>query len=393
MRQLQIALVAGSLVLATPSFACTNTGDFGQWLQNFKAEAASAGIKPLVIDESFSGVKLDQSVLASDRAQHNFALDFLAFSSKKVVPYRITQGRALLNSNAGLFKRIEQTYGVPGEVLTAFWGLETDFGQVMGNTPTIQALTTLAYDCRRPELFRGELMSALRLVQKGDQTPNKMKGAWAGELGQLQFIPSKYDEFGVDFDGDGKRDVIKSKADALASAAHMLQNAGWKAGEPWLREVRVPKEMDWAQARIGNRLPIAEWGRMGVMTPNGSPVKGGGVAALLLPMGRNGPTFLAYPNFDAILEWNESTVYSTTAAYFANRLAGAPAIHAGNAPVKSLSKAETASLQSKLRAKGFTITKVDGIIGNETRDAVRKVQQELGLPADGYPDQTLLSRL
>lgn len=394
MRHLNSIIFLGGLLLGSQAFAaCKPTEDFATWLDGFKVSAAAAGIKPEVVDSALAGMKPDPVVIQRDRSQQTFAQDFLGFSAKKVVPYRLNMGRQLLKKNAALFSRIEQQYGVPGEVLSAFWGFETDFGQNTGSMSTLRSLMTLAHDCRRPELFRGELLSALMLVQKGDLVPGKMRGAWAGELGQLQLLPSRYDQYAVDFDGDGHRDLIHSKADALASAAHMLQNSGWQAGQPWVREVKVPADMDWSQARLDNKLPVSEWASKGVKDADGSPLSGGGLAALLLPMGRNGPAFLAFHNFDVFLKWNESTVYSATAAYFATRLAGAKPVRSGNAPVRPLSMSQTRTLQSKLKARGLPITKVDSIIGEETRNAVRQVQQELGLPADGYPDALLLGHL
>ncbi len=394
MRHLNAIMLVGSLLLAPQAFAaCQTTEDFGKWLDGFKVSASAAGVKPSVLDAALGGLTPDKSVVQRDRSQQVFAQDFLSFSAKKVVSYRLSKGQALLRQNAGLFRRIEQQYGVPGEVIATFWGLETDFGANNGNMPTLRSLMTLAYDCRRPELFRQELLDALMLVQKGDLTPAEMRGAWAGELGQMQLLPSRYNEYAVDFDGDGHRDLIRSKADALASAAHMLQSAGWQAGQPWIREVKVPAEMDWSQARLDNRQSLSEWAAQGVKNADGSPLSGSGSAALLLPMGRNGSAFLAFPNFDVFLKWNESTVYSATAAYFATRLAGAKPMHAGNAPVRTLSMSQVRDLQAKLKARGLPISKVDGIIGEETRDAVRKVQQELGLPADGYPDVPLLGHL
>ena len=388
------SLVLLSCLATTPVWAdCSPTQSFPDWLQGFKAEALAAGLKPVVLEDALGGMTPDQSVIQRDRSQQTFALDFLSFSGKKVVPYRLSKGKELLRSNAALFHRIETTFGVPGEVLVAFWGLETDFGANTGDMPTLRSLATLAWDCRRADLFRTELLHALWLVQKGDLTLAKMRGAWAGELGQLQLLASRYDQYAIDFDGDGKRDLIHSKADALASAAAMLKNAGWNAGEPWLKEVKVPREMDWSQARLDNKLSVTEWGAQGVTTVDGGQIAGKGMASLLLPMGRNGPAFLAFHNFDVFLAWNESTVYSTTAAYFATRLEGAPALRVGNAPVDSLGMGETKVLQDKLRARGYPVTKVDGIIGEETRNAVRKVQQELKLPADGYPDHALLSKL
>lgn len=387
--------LSGVLLLAltsTSALACSNNTNFDEWLQGFKTEAASAGVKPALLDQVLSGMKPDPAIIQRDRSQQSFAMDFITFANKKISPGRLAKGRSLLQLNAGLFKRIENDFGVDPAVLTAFWGLETDFGAVTGDYPILNALVTLAYDCRRPEKFRPELIHALMLVQKGDLTPSQMRGAWAGELGQLQLLASRYDEHAIDYDGDGHRNLIKSKADALASAAVMLKEAGWRAGEPWLQEVKVPAQMDWAQARLDNKQPITTWAAQGVTNAHGGALKGSGSAALLLPMGRNGPAFLAYPNFDVFLAWNDSTVYSLTAAYFAARLAGAAPMRLGNGPVHALTMSQTKQLQAKLQAKGFAITKVDGMIGEETRSAVRKVQQELNLPADGYPDNALLAR-
>lgn len=179
----------------------------------------------------------------------------------------------------------------------------------------------------------------------------------------------------------------------MASAANLLKVNGWRAGEPWLQEVKVPAAMDWSLARLNSRLPLEDWAVQGVKDADGSALSGSGTAALLLPMGRHGPAFLAFPNFEVFLQWNESTVYATTAGYFATRLAGAPVMRQGNAPVKLLTVAQTKQLQAKLQAQGQAISKVDGIIGEETRDAVRQVQQKLGVPVDGYPDTELLARL
>ncbi|WP_038139975.1 lytic murein transglycosylase [Thiothrix lacustris] len=385
---LGVSLLSGSLAQAE----CTSP-NFSDWLQELKTEAIAAGIKPNVWDSTLAGLTPDPAVIKRDRSQQVFAQDFMSFANKKVSGNRLALGKAKLKNQAALFKRIEESYGVPAPVLTALWGLETDFGAVTGDFSTLRSLVTLAHDCRRPEQFRPELLGALQLVQKGDLKPAKMRGAWAGEIGQLQFMASSYDRYAVDFDGNGHRELIHSSADALASGANMLKSSGWRSGEPWLQEVKVPAKMDWSQARPGNKLAVEEWASQGVRDADGSPLSGNGSAALLLPMGRNGPAFLTYPNFDVFLQWNDSTVYSATAAYFATRLAGAGAMRKGNAPVPVLSVEQTKQLQSKLQVQGLGISKVDGIIGEETRQAVRQVQQKLGLPVDGYPDPELLARL
>jgi len=388
-----ILLLSGLLLSGSALAECQNTGNFTQWLNGFKQQATASGIPANIVNGALNNVKFDPSVVQRDRSQSVFAQTFLEFSAKKVNPYRLRNGQKKIQENRALFQRIEKQFGVPAPVLTAYWALETDFGAVTGNFPTLQALATLAYDCRRGDFFRNELMHALNIIQKGDMPATQMQGAWAGELGQLQFLPSGYDKHAVDYDGDGRRDLIRSKEDALASAASLLRQYGWQRNQAWLLEVKVPQQMDWSLARLGNKLPLAQWTKQGVTELSGRPLRPAGTAELLLPMGRNGPAFLAFPNFDVMLRWNESTVYSITAAYLATRFAGAGQVRNGNAPVQSLSMDQVKVLQSKLKARGFAVTKIDGIIGEETSGAVRKLQQQLGLPADGYPDPALLQRL
>ena len=240
----------------------------------------------------------------------------------------------MLKKNAGTFAKIQQKYGVPGPVLVGFWGLETDFGKVMGNMETLRSLATLAFDCRRPDEFTEQLLDALRVIQRGDLSPIEMRGPWAGEVGQFQFVPSVYYKYAVDFDGNGRRDLITNTPDALASAANYLDGLGWKPGQPWLEEVRVPANMDWDPGRRHHQEAARLSGRRQACTyANGKPMPADNMPVrLALPMGRLGPAFLAYPNFDVYLEWNQSLVYSTTAAYYATRLAGAPALNPGHAP-------------------------------------------------------------
>lgn len=394
MRLLTSAFLLGSLLVSGSALAeCRNTGNFNQWLNGFKQQAISSGIPANIVNGALNNVRFDASVIKRDRSQQVFAQTFLEFSGKKVNNYRLNNGRKHLQNNARLFQRIEQQFGVAPPVLAAYWALETDFGAVTGNYPTLQALATLAYDCRRSALFSNELMHALRIIQRGDMRAAEMKGAWAGELGQLQFLPAGYDKHAVDYDGNGRRDLIRSKEDALASAANLLKQYGWQPRQPWLLEVRVPKQMNWSLARMGNKLPLTQWTQQGVTEISGRSLKPGGIAALILPMGRNGPAFLAFPNFDVMLKWNESTVYSTTAAYLATRFSGAGPVRRGNGPVQKLSIGQVKQLQSKLQARGLRITKIDGIIGEETRAAVRAMQQQLRLPADGYPDMNLMGRI
>lgn len=394
MRQIIPTLFLSGLLLSGTALAeCRNTGNFNQWLNNFKQQAINSGIPANLVNNALHNIRFDPGIIQLDRTQNTVSQTFLQYSATKANPYRLRNGIRKMQEDRPLFQRIERQFGVPASVLTAYWALESDFGNVTGNVHTLTALATLAYDCRRASFFRNELMHALRLIQRGDIAPAQMRGAWAGELGQLQFIPSSYNKHAVDYDGNGRRDLINSRADALASAASLLRQYGWKAGQPWLVEVKVPSQMNWSLARLDKKLPLSQWSKQGVRNINGSPLNAWGSAALLLPMGRNGPAFLAYPNFDVMLRWNESTVYTTSAAYLASRYAGAGQVRYGNAPIQVLSVAQVKQLQSKLRARGLRVTKIDGIIGEETRSAVRVVQQQLRLPVDGYPDLPLLQRL
>ena len=359
-----------------------------------RKSAVAQGISPGVVSEALDGLTYDPATIAKDRGQGVFAQSFLQFSGRMVSGNRLSVGSSLLKKNASTFAAIQQQYGVPGPVLVGFWGLETDFGKVMGNMETLRSLATLAFDCRRPDEFSEQLLDALRVIERGDLTPGEMRGPWAGEVGQFQFVPSVYYKYAVDFDGDGRRNLISNTPDALASAANYLDGLGWKPNQPWIEEVRVPANLPWDQADVTIKKPRSFWAQHGVTYTNGKPIPADNVpVGLHLPMGRNGPAFLTYPNFDVYLEWNKSLVYSTTAAYYASRLAGAPALSQGNAPVETLSLADTKELQQLLAKQGFDVGKIDGVIGAATRDAIRTMQVKFGLPADAYPTAELLDHL
>lgn len=373
---------------------CRNTANFGQWLADFKREAAAQGISQRTISSALNGMQYAPDIVKKDRRQGVFNQSFLKFSGRMVAQYRLDTGAKKLRSLRSTFAAIEKKYGVPGPVITAFWGLETDFGANIGKDPTFRSLATLAYDCRRPELFRPQLMDALRIVERGDLTVGQMKGAWAGELGQTQFMASDYYNRGVDFDGDGRVNLLKSTPDALASSAALLAEFGWHRGEPWVEEVRVPRNMNWDQADLHIKHPRNAWSKAGVKYANGKSLPSDAApAALLLPMGRNGPAFLAYRNFDLYLEWNQSYIYALTAAYFATRLDGAPRVRKGNADVQHLPAAQIKELQNRLIQNGYDVGGADGTIGAKTRAAVKQMQIKLGMPADSYPTASLLQRL
>lgn len=389
-----VTILAAFLAIVPPAaWAAKCGGDFGRWLADFKRDAAAQGISQRVISQALDGVTYDPRVVRKDQAQQVFSQDFLQFSDRMVAQYRLTKGKQLIKKHGSTFDRVKKDFGVPAPVIVGFWGLETDFGGYMGDMKTLRSLATMAFDCRRPEEFRPELMAALKIIQRGDLQPNQMIGPWAGELGQTQFLPTTYVSDAVDYDGDGRRDLMNSVPDVLASTANHLKTLGWRRGQPWLQEVRVPDDLPWEEANLVTQHPRAQWVKWGVRPAYGDLPSDDLPASLLLPMGRNGPAFLAYPNFRVYLEWNESLIYSLTAAYYATRLDGAPRVSRGKRDIASLNYKQIKALQQALVQRGYDVGSVDGIIGEMTRAAVRDVQKQMGLPADSYPTASLLNKL
>ena len=366
-------------------------GPFSDFVTGLKSEALATGHSAQTVDAFFQRVRLDDSVLAADRRQGVFQLDFITFSRRLISQNRIDNGRTYATQLGSTFDRIEADYGVPRGVLLAFWAFETDFGKVQGDFNTVNALVTLAHDCRRPELFRPQVIAAVELFAQGGIDPARTTGAWAGEIGQVQMLPADILENGRDGDGDGRVDLKTSSPDALTSGAAMLRHLGWRAGEPWLQEVELPQGFDWSLTGLQTEKTGADWAALGVAARTGG-INTALPASILLPQGRNGPAFLAYPNYRVFFEWNQSFTYVTTAAYFATRLEGAPIYNAGN-PDPGLSGDEMVQLQQKLEDKGHDVGGADGILGAKTRIAVQAEQLRLGLPADAWPTRALLNAL
>jgi lytic murein transglycosylase len=388
------ALVLTILPTLAHAQAAPCGGPFDAWLAAFRKEALAKGITSQTLAEAAPLMKVDRAVISKDRGQGVFTQTFVEFATRMAEGYRLPAGKDRIKKNAATFARIERDYGVPAPVIVAFWGLETDFGSNLGDTPTIRALTSLAHDCRRPDLFREQLLAALRILQNGDLTLAQMKGPFAGELGQLQFLPAHYLDYAVDFDGDGHRNLIKSTPDALASAANYASKIGWRRGEPWLEEVRVPANLAWEEAGLDIDHPRSQWARWGVTRISGAPLPADALpASLVLPLGRQGPAFLAYANFRTVyLEWNKSFVYALTAAYLATRIDGAPRMTV-RGKVPTLSQAQMKTLQQELARRGYDLGKIDGVLGLQTRLAVRDAQKKAGLAADGWPTAELLAKL
>ncbi|KPF51674.1 lytic murein transglycosylase [Rhizobium sp. AAP116] len=384
-----------ALILASAGFAQAQQqcgGDLATFLEGVKAEAIAAGSPPEIVDKALAGATIDQKVLSRDRSQGVFRQTFLEFSSRTGSQARLDTGLKKIREYADVFARAEQEYGVPAGVITAFWAKETDFGAVQGDFNTRNALVTLAHDCRRPELFRPQLLALIKMVEHGDLDPATNTGAWAGEIGQVQMLPEDIIAFGVDGDGDNHVNVKQSSPDALLTAARFIQHLGFKRGEPWIQEVSIPENLPFEKSGLGGTMTAGEWFALGVQPRDGETAFSALPASLILPQGRKGPAFITYPNFNIYLEWNQSFIYTTSAAFFATQFGGAPAYQKGN-PEPGLDTDQMMALQTKLQGLGHDVGKIDGILGAGTRVAVQKEQQRVGLPADGWPTPALLAAL
>ncbi|HDZ56699.1 MAG TPA: lytic murein transglycosylase [Pseudomonas xinjiangensis] len=382
---------------ATGSIAPTPPIDFAGWRNQFRQEALAAGIPADVFDRAFAGIEPDPAIIRADQSQPEFTRPVWEYLESALSPQRLAAGRRMLAQHADILSRIEQRYGVDRHILVAIWGLESNFGNNMGDRLVVRSLATLAFEGRRPAFAHTQLIEALDILRRGDVATKELVGSWAGAMGQTQFIPSTYNSFAVDFDGDGRRDIWASAADALASAANYLRESKWQTGHRWGMEVRLPESFDYALADMSTRKTVAEWERLGVSEALGDAFTtslSANPATLLLPAGHKGPAFLIMNNFRSILRYNNSSSYALAIGLMSERLQGAGEIQASwptnDAP---LSRSERMELQERLEAGGFEPGGVDGIIGANTRQAIRRLQQSLGLPADGYPTVELLKTL
>ncbi len=392
--------LAALLSAATPAAAqsgaaCHGGLSFPRFLDQLKQDALAAGVSQSAIAEAAPGLVYDQGIVNRDRGQRVFGQIFTQFAARMAADYRMQQGKAKIAAYAQAFARAEKEYGVPPAVIAAFWGLESDFGANMGNLPTLRSLVSLAYDCRRAQMFHDETIAALKIIDRGDLTPDEMIGSWAGELGQTQFLPTHYFNYAVDYDGDGHRNLLRSGPDVIGSTANYIATGlKWRRGEPWLQEVRVSHDIPWDQADLTIKHPRSQWAQWGVTYADGRPLPNDAMpASLLLPMGRTGPAFLAYANFAAYTEWNNSLIYSTTAGYLATRIAGAAPMRRPATPVQQLPFAQIREMQQILTKQGFNVGKIDGVLGQASRTAVKAMQVKYGLPADSWPTAELLARM
>ena len=391
-----------TIISSSPQFSPPNAfgqDQFQQCLANLRSQAQAAGVNAETYNQYTQHLTPDRSVLEKLNYQPEFSTPIWDYLSGLVDDERVQQGQQKIAQYREVLNRASQVYGVPVETIVAVWGVESNYGDISGKYPLLQALGTLSCEGRRQSYFRGEFFAAMRILQRGDLTLDQLKGSWAGAFGHTQFMPVTYERLAVDFDGDGRRDLVSSVPDALASTANFLKKAGWQTGLPWGFEVKLPAGMSIAGESRRNKKPLSYWLSRGVVRADGSALIQGNLsdttsAGLMTPTGINGPAFLVFKNFDAIYSYNASESYALAIAHLSDRLQGQgefrtawPTDDAGT------SRAERREIQQMLLSKGYDIGNPDGLIGDKTRQAIQQEQQRLGLPATGRAGQKILQAL
>ncbi len=378
-----------------PAFLPQPNSGFDAWLAAFRGRAASNGIAQGTLDAALRGAGFLPGVVERDRNQTEFTRTLEDYLSIAASDERLAKGRANFAQYRSLLSEIEGRYGVESHVVTAVWGLESMYGERRGTIPVISATATLAYDGRRGAFFEQQLTAALRILQNGDTTPDRMTGSWAGAMGHTQFIPTTYLSFAVDFRGDGRRDIWSDDpTDGLASAANYLARSGWTRGQPWGIEVRLPAGFDCGQTGRGTTRPVSDWNAQGVRDMDGRPLPDHGAASIIIPAGASGPAFMTFRNFTVITRYNNSENYVIGVGHLSDRLRGGPEIRGAFPPdAQGLTKSDRQEIQRRLTAAGFDTQGADGVIGPNTRSAISAFQSARGLPVTGEPSPALLAAL
>lgn len=360
---------------------------FTQCIKGLQQEARQQNLPDPIITDVLGQLKYQQRVVKLDRSQPEFTQTFADYFYKRVTRSRISKAQKLYIENRDFLDELTQQYGIPGQYLVAFWGLETNFGSYLGKMPILDALATLACDPRRSNYFTGELMAALRIVDRENLNTAMMKGSWAGAMGHTQFMPTTYERYAVDGNGDGKINLWQSRKDALASAANFLNQLGWKTTERWGREVLLPSNFDYSNTGLGNRLSLSQWRQMGVKRIDGVSLPLLDIeASILVPMGHNGAAFIVYDNYRVIMRWNFSESYALAVGHLADRAVGGVGLSKSlKVQAPALNPSLIANMQQKLTTLGFDTKGTDGIIGSATRSALRDFQASESLIADGFP--------
>ena len=377
-------------LLSTSIFA--NSHSFEDFLSNIRQIATEQGVSKSTIDKAFFGLSPNLDILEADAKQAEFSQNFWHYINKRVNQTRLNNGYDTLKQNTSLLNTVSQKYGVPDYILVSFLGLESNYGTYTGKLSLIQSLATLAFDPRRSDFFTRELVTLLKLIDKG-KIPIDAKGSWAGAMGAVQFMPSNVLAYGVDADKDGDIDLWNSKDDIYASAANFLKHLGWNKGEKWGREVTIPKNFDYRLTGLQNKKKVTEWGSLGIRQVNGSALPNSSMeGSLIVPMGHRGPAFLVYQNFRVILGWNRSQLYALSVGYLADRIKGQGKLRAKPLDEPLLSKEDILSIQETLNILGYDVGVADGVLGPKTRAATRQFQSDIGMVADGYVGYELLQK-
>lgn len=367
-----------------------NTGaSFNAWLADFRRDAAAQGISPRALS-ALDNVRYLERVIELDRHQPEFVRSIWEYLDSAVSRARITNGREKLAEHRQTALQMQQRYGVPAEIIVAIWGIESNYGGNFGSFSALSSFATLAYDGRRAEFARTELLAALRIIDSGEITAHEMIGSWAGAMGHTQFIPSSFEAYAKDGDGDGRRDIWGSIPDVMASTANYLAQAGWQVNQPWGVEVRLPADFNYAQTE---RLSSTDWANQGVQALNGT-LPSFSSAAVIVPAGAQGPAFMVGPNFRAILRYNNATSYALAVATLSDAIAGREGIQQSwPRDQQALTRAQVRELQEGLNTLGYNVGGADGILGPNTRKGLRAFQQSQGLVPDGFATQSVLERV
>lgn len=393
-------IINGKSVTVTPTVSTSANfqpqNHFQSCLANLRSQAIAKGVSGSSYDRYTQNLSPDYSVIERLNYQPEFSTPIWDYLSGLVDDERVQAGQQKLAQHRDVLNRVAAAYGVPAETVVAVWGVESNFGAISGSYPLLQALGTLSCEGRRQSYFRGEFFTTMRLLQRGDVTESQSKGSWAGAFGHTQFMPSTYDELAVDFDGDGRRDLVSSIPDALASTANFLKRRGWQTGHPWGFEVNVPAGMSLSGEGRRNKKSLSSWVNRGLTRADGSALiqgnlSGSSQAGLMAPAGANGPVFLVFRNFDAIYSYNAAESYALAIAHLSDRLMGQSAFRtAWPTDDAGTSRAERREIQRFLLSRGYDIGEVDGLIGDKTRQAIRQEQIRLGLAATGRAGQQIL---
>jgi len=395
-----MSAIAGLFTLVSAANAQSLTPDtnaFSDWLQGFRAEAMAAGVRADVIDQAFETVTLNERVFELNDNQPEFSRNIWDYLSGAVSDARVQNGLVKYAENRSLLNQIEQAYNVDASTVVAIWGLESSYGSIMGDHDALSALATLAWQGRRTGYGRNQLIGALKIIQNGYASRNQLRGSWAGAMGHTQFIPTTYLSYAIDHDGDGRRDIWSNLGDVFASTANYLSVSKYASGNRWGTEVMLPDGFDYSLAGDTKRA-VAEWAASGVDAAYGSLVGSYDPnlrGRIIVPAGANGPAFIVFENFEAILKYNRSTSYALAVGMLSDKVAGRSVPLKASWPIgdRPLSLDERKQLQQALTDKGFDPGPIDGIIGAGTKRALRSWQKTEGLPADGYASATLLAKL